>query len=72
VQYNIANAPANILYNGIGGSYSVTNAKWGVTETYNTMSGGDIRGVWDAGYVQGQAAGTMSILASTAVAGIAR
>jgi filamentous hemagglutinin family protein len=65
--YNIANAPGNVFYNGISGSYSVTNNKWGITETYNTMAGGDTRGRWDPGYVQGMSAGTLTVLAPAAV-----
>ena len=47
--YDIANAPSDLIYDGIVGSNRVYHAKWGVTETFNSMAGGDVRGRWDAG-----------------------
>ncbi len=68
--YNIANASPDILYSGIAGTYTVSSAKWGVTQTYNTMAGGDPLGRWDPGYVEGQAAGGVTVLApDAAIAG---
>jgi filamentous hemagglutinin family protein len=67
VVYSIANASPNLIYTGIVGTYTVSSAKWGVTQTFNTMSGGDSRGRWDPGYVEGQAAGTLTVLSPSAV-----
>ncbi len=55
--YNIANASPNMTYTGIAGTYTESSAKWGVTQTFNTMPK-----TWDPGYVQGQAAGKLTIL----------
>jgi len=66
VSYNIANASPNLVYSSIAGTYILSSAKWGVTQTFNTMSAGDIRGRWDPGYVQGQSAGLLTVLAPSA------
>ena len=63
---NIADASPDQVYVGIAGSYTVSSAKWGVTQTFNTMAGGDIRGRWDPGYGEGQAAGTVTVMAPDA------
>lgn len=67
VVYDIASAPPDRIYDGISGSYAVTHNKWGITETFNTLAGGDVRGRWDAGYTEGKAAGTLTVLAPHAV-----
>ena len=54
VAYDIATASPNLIYNGIAGTYTSTSNKWGITQTFSTMAGGDIRGRWDPGYVEGQ------------------
>lgn len=66
VVYDIANASPNQRYDGVSGTYSITHNKWGITETFTTMAGGDIRGRWDAGYTEGKAAGSVTVLAPTA------
>ncbi len=66
VAYDIANASPNLIYDAIGGSVSLTHNKWGVTETWNTLAGGDVRGTWDPGYVEGKAAGSVTLLAPNA------
>ncbi len=66
VVYDIANASPNQRYDAVSGTYSITHNKWGITETFTTMAGGDIRGRWDAGYTEGKAAGSVTILAPTA------
>ncbi|MBY0579193.1 MAG: filamentous hemagglutinin family protein [Burkholderiales bacterium] len=64
VAYDISNASPNLIYDGMGGTYSVVHSKWGVTETWNTMGGGARS--WDPGYVQGMAAGSVTLMASNA------
>lgn len=64
--YDIATASPNQIYNGISGTYSVTHNKWGITETFSTMAGGDMRGRWDPGYVEGKAAGSVTLLVPNA------
>jgi len=49
VAYDIATASPDRIYDGISGQYTVTSKKWGITETYSSMAGGDIRGRWDPG-----------------------
>jgi filamentous hemagglutinin family protein len=66
VSYDIATASPNLIYDGIAGTYSVTHKKWGVVESWNTLAGGDTRGRWDAGYVEGKSAGTLTVLAPQA------
>ena len=66
VVYDIANASPNQRYDAVSGTYSITHNKWGITETFTTMAGGDIRGRWDAGYTEGKAAGSVTILAPAA------
>jgi filamentous hemagglutinin len=65
--YDIAKASPDIVYDGIVGSYAVSSAKWGMTQTFNTMAGGDVRSRWDPGYVEGQAAGTVTVMAPNSV-----
>jgi filamentous hemagglutinin family protein len=67
IVYDIANAASDRIYDGISDTVSVTHKKWGITESFNTMAGGDSRGRWDAGYVEGKSAGTMTVLAPHAV-----
>ncbi|VVC83085.1 filamentous haemagglutinin family protein [Sideroxydans sp. CL21] len=64
--YDIATASPNMIYAGISGTYSVTHSKWGITETFSTMAGGDLRGRWDPGYVEGKAAGSVTLLVPNA------
>jgi filamentous hemagglutinin len=72
VAYDISNAPSSLVYSAIatGGSYSVNHAKWGVTQTWSILAGGDARGahgIWDPGYIEGKSAGKLAILAPDAV-----
>lgn len=67
VVYDIANASPDRIYTGISNTYKVDHKKWGISETFSTMAGGDSRGRWDAGYVEGKSAGTLTILAPHAV-----
>lgn len=67
VVYNIANASPDRIYRGISGTYTDKHNKWGTSETYTTLAGGDIRGRWDPGYVEGKSAGSLTVLAPHAV-----
>lgn len=64
--YDISNASPNLIYDGISGVYTQTSNKWGVTKTFSTMAGGDARGRWDPGYVEGKAAGSVTVQAANA------
>lgn len=56
--FDIANAPANRIYDGIAGVYTVTDPKWGVTRSWSPP-GAQI-GHYETGYVEGKAAGTLA------------
>ena len=59
--YNIANASPNVLYTGVANSssYTVTDARWGVTTVYTGIFGN--QGQYVPGYVQGADAGGLAI-----------
>lgn len=59
--YNIANADPGRVYTGLasGATYTVTDARWGVTKTY---TGAASKGSYEQGYVEGKDAGTLSVL----------
>lgn len=65
--YDIANASPDRIYTGISNTYKVDHKKWGISETFSTMAGGDSRGRWDAGYVEGKSAGTLTVIAGNSV-----
>ncbi|MBU1424254.1 MAG: filamentous hemagglutinin family protein [Gammaproteobacteria bacterium] len=75
VAYDISEAPPDQIYAAVLGDYTVEHKKWGITETFGTMSGGDLRDTptlrydtrWDPGYVEGKSAGKLTVLAPTAV-----
>jgi filamentous hemagglutinin family protein len=58
---NIAQATASQTYEGIYTGYSTTSAKWGTSQTYD--SGPQDGETYEAGYVQGGNAGSLSITA---------
>ena len=62
VGYSIASASPNLIYDGIvtGGTTTMGNNKWGVSQTFNSLGSGS---QWDPGYVQGMSAGTLTVLA---------
>ena len=61
---NIAQATANQTYQGIDQGSSYSSSKWGVSGTYNS---GPLDGeIYDAGYVQGGNAGSLTITAPSA------
>jgi filamentous hemagglutinin family protein len=60
--YDISQADPNQTYTGIVSGYTVSNSKWGTTQTFPTYSA-DPRGTFEAGYVQGNDAGQLSIAA---------
>lgn len=60
--YNIAQADPNQTYAGVVNSYSVTDPKWGVTQTF-----GGVPSQYQQGYVEGKDAGSLIIQAPTVV-----
>jgi filamentous hemagglutinin len=60
--YDISQADPNQSYVGIAGN-SVTNSKWGVTQTFPGLGSADPQGQFESGYVEGKDAGSLAILA---------
>jgi len=56
---NIGSANPNVVYVGIAGQFTVDHAHWGVKEIYTDPLIG--RGYYEPDYIQGGAAGTLSI-----------
>ncbi len=56
--YDIGSAPANIIYTGFANTYSVTDPKWGVTQTWTTQGNGQ----YTPGYTEGKDAGTFTLV----------
>ena len=75
VAYDIAKATPEQIYEAVSGDYKVEHKKWGVTETFSSMSSGDMRDKptiaydvrWDPGYLEGKSAGSLTVLAPKAV-----
>lgn len=63
--YDVATAPNNLPYEGTTDSYSVTNAKWNVTRTWDFGSGS--KGTFNAGYTDATNAGAVTINSKNAV-----
>ncbi len=61
--YDISQANPNQIYTGIVSNYSVTDPKWGVTQTYPTIGTADPRGQYEVGYLEGKDAGSLTIAA---------
>ncbi|MHB1176233.1 MAG: filamentous hemagglutinin family protein [Sulfuriferula sp.] len=57
--YNFATAPANLIYDGVAGTYSVTDPKWGVTQSWTTPAAQ--KGRYEPGYVEGKPAGQIKL-----------
>jgi len=57
--YDIGDASPNRVYQGTADEYSVSNYKWGVTQTYRSRG----RGIFTPGYLEGKDAGTVNLLA---------
>ncbi len=64
--YDIANATADREYVGVtnSGTYTVFDRRWGVTRTF---SGGAGQGHYEAGYIEGKDAGTVSVVATRTI-----
>ncbi|GBL45121.1 filamentous haemagglutinin family outer membrane protein associated with VreARI signalling system [Sulfuriferula multivorans] len=58
--YNFATAPANRIYDGVAGTYTVTDPKWGVTRSWTTPAAQT--GRYEPGYVEGKPAGQIKLL----------
>lgn len=60
---DIGDADPKVHYDAVLGQYSRTDHKWGVTQNW-TMPGMQTQGVFEPGYVQGAAAGTINLKSS--------
>lgn len=58
--YDIASADPDVDYTGFAGVFTQNHARWGVTETYTTSPLLANMGRWDAGFIRGGDAGTLS------------
>jgi filamentous hemagglutinin len=65
--YDISQANPNQSYVGIVSNYSLTDPKWGVTQTYPGIGSADPRGQFEEGYVEGKDAGALTIVAPRVV-----
>lgn len=59
--YDISQADPTQIYTGIVSNYSVTDPKWGVTQAFPTPGTADPRGQYEAGYLEGKDAGSVTI-----------
>ncbi len=59
--YDISQATANRVYNGIYTGYKTSSSKWGVSQTYANSLVNDSQ--YEAGYIQGGNGGSLSITA---------
>ncbi|MBB6091234.1 filamentous hemagglutinin family protein [Povalibacter uvarum] len=66
--YDMADADPNLEYTGVvsGASYTRQDQRWGVTDRYHGTFAGSL-GQFESGYIEGKDAGTLSILAPTAI-----
>ena len=60
--YDISQANPNQTYVGIAGN-SVTDPKWGITQTFPGLGSPDPQGTFEPGYVEGKDAGSVAIVA---------
>jgi filamentous hemagglutinin family protein len=61
---NISQATPNLVFSGLDGGFTATSSKWGVSQTFiNSLTTGS---QYDAGFVQGGGAGSISIAAPAA------
>lgn len=63
---DISDADPNVLYDGIAGSYTRTDSKWGVTESWY-VNGADTKSSYEEGYFEGSDAGEISLTTSSLV-----
>ena len=63
VVYDISQAQPDLQYVGIVNTNTVTDPKWGTTQTYNSANNGQ----YESGYVEGKDAGTVAIAAPAVV-----
>ena len=64
--YDIADADRDRTYLGVANGYSLTDRRWGTTNTYYLQGVGQ-SGRFEAGYLEGRDAGNVSIIAPRAV-----
>jgi filamentous hemagglutinin family protein len=64
--YNVNNAPAYITYAGVYDGFVDDHTRWGVSETYSNVLS-DPAEIFEQGYVQGRAAGSLQLDAPTTI-----
>ena len=57
--FDIATAPADRLYDGFADTFTVTDKKWGVTQSWTPLGAGN--GRYETGYVEGKDAGKITL-----------
>ena len=57
---DIGDADKNVSYDGLAGTYTKVDEKWGVTETWR-VNGADTKARFEAGYIEGKDAGSLNI-----------
>ena len=64
--YDIDDAPASLLYTSLNGGFSVTNSKWGITQSFVSPVIGASE-VYEDAYMVGRDAGTLTLSTPTAL-----
>lgn len=59
--FDIATAPADRIYDGFADTFTVTDKKWGVTQSWTPLGTGN--GRYETGYVEGKDAGKITLQA---------
>jgi filamentous hemagglutinin len=62
--YDMSDADPDRVYRGIVSSYTVTDERWGVTETFTTFA---TPGRFERGYLEGKDAGSLQVVSPSAV-----
>ncbi|WP_165421159.1 filamentous haemagglutinin family protein [Bradyrhizobium sp. Leo170] len=66
--YNIGDARADVLLDGVAGSFTRKHERWGVTETWtNPLGKGAVSVRWEDGYTVGRDAGSLALSTPTSV-----
>ncbi|MCA6108467.1 filamentous haemagglutinin family protein [Bradyrhizobium cenepequi] len=66
--YNIGNARADVLLDGVAGGFTRKHERWNVTETWtNPLDKGAVSVRWEDGYTVGRDAGSLNLSTPTSV-----
>ncbi len=60
--YDIGSADPNRVYDGVLRTYTQTLRRWGITRTFDILSGRSVAGTFSPAYTQGADAGTLAVL----------